>query len=183
MKNLNPVILPHVVEILSHKPNSCETIENLCIDVQNYLSRATEGFNSITDIRKDLTNALHAGKNIGVISIANNVVRLPFSFRDVATKVNDTIRTFSSTPTNHSLTRRKQSLPKKLVNLESKSSRFLMLSPRRYTTVLSKEVLDIYGKSSTVGRGYMTRSKWKKIIGNGVHFSRQRQCIYRRPFK
>lgn len=110
MSDKNSLLLPHILETLSQKPELCkfnlnyfwvyfcklivffnlnltsgDTYENLCDEIEYVLSSENLAKNS-GNVKKALQNALDVGQNLGIITLTDDLVRMPFNMAKVPNK-------------------------------------------------------------------------------------------------
>ncbi|XP_065366263.1 uncharacterized protein LOC135959144 [Calliphora vicina] len=70
-------LLPHILESLSQKPELCDTLENLCGEI-NYILSSENLKRRYGNVEKAIENALDVGQNLGVITLTDDLVRMPY---------------------------------------------------------------------------------------------------------
>ncbi|XP_073829132.1 uncharacterized protein [Musca autumnalis] len=85
MEDTKSLILPCILKALSTRPNLCETVENLALDIKDYIDAYNDDGEpeiSMANVRKYLNEALNVGQRLGVFTVTDdNTIRMPFNFR------------------------------------------------------------------------------------------------------
>ncbi|XP_037816495.1 uncharacterized protein LOC119606905 isoform X2 [Lucilia sericata] len=78
MDNTNSVLLPHILESLSQKPELCDTYENLCEEI-GYVLSSHNLKQQYGNVENALESALDVGRNLGIITLTDDLIRVPFN--------------------------------------------------------------------------------------------------------
>lgn len=109
MGDKNSLLLPHILETLSQKPELCrfnlnyffnfckfidffklnrisgDTYENLCDEIE-YIMSSENLTKKSGNVKKALQNALDVGQNLGVITLTDDLIRMPFNMAKMPNK-------------------------------------------------------------------------------------------------
>ncbi|XP_075150291.1 uncharacterized protein LOC142224399 [Haematobia irritans] len=70
MDKINSLIFPHVLDIISQSPNSCETIDNLCESVRKVMTKEETGRRMSHDaLCKAVKKTVDMGQGLGIFTV------------------------------------------------------------------------------------------------------------------
>ncbi|XP_054742472.1 uncharacterized protein LOC129247384 isoform X1 [Anastrepha obliqua] len=84
MEDPDSTLLPYILETLSRKPELCDTFEHICKEIEEQL--IADNNTSYGNVRKALQRALTVGQSLGIITVTNETIRMPFNFRERSVK-------------------------------------------------------------------------------------------------
>ncbi|KNC22819.1 hypothetical protein FF38_08016 [Lucilia cuprina] len=152
MDNTNSVLLPHILESLSQKPELCDTYENLCEEI-GYVLSSENLKQQYGNVENALESALDVGRNLGIITLTDDLIRMPFNLSKSAKGPVST---------------KKKSAVKSILSPTDDSENFIM-QPRRTHTV--RPAMIPHGRRS---RRRISRSRRRRSGGRRRSRSRRR---------
>ncbi|XP_037816494.1 uncharacterized protein LOC119606905 isoform X1 [Lucilia sericata] len=151
MDNTNSVLLPHILESLSQKPELCDTYENLCEEI-GYVLSSHNLKQQYGNVENALESALDVGRNLGIITLTDDLIRVPFNLSKSA---------------KGAAAGKKKSAVKPILSPTDESENFIM-QPRRTHTV--RPAMIPHGRRSR----RISRSRRRRRSGRRRSRSRRR---------
>ncbi|XP_017467824.1 PREDICTED: uncharacterized protein LOC108360150 [Rhagoletis zephyria] len=84
MEDPNSTLLPYILERLSQKPELCDTFDHICREIEEQL--IADNNTRYGNVSSALQRALMIGQSLGIITLTNETIRMPFNFRANAAK-------------------------------------------------------------------------------------------------
>ncbi|EDV57578.2 uncharacterized protein LOC6542417 [Drosophila erecta] len=72
-------LLPYIMDMLSREPQLCTTLDDLVKNIKDIVLE--EHINPFGSLKRAVEFALEVGVNLGIISLTDERVRMPFNFR------------------------------------------------------------------------------------------------------
>ncbi|XP_017004141.2 uncharacterized protein [Drosophila takahashii] len=79
MDKTNSSLLPYIMDMLSRQPQLCATTEDLMKSIKDIV--LDEHIGSFGSLERAVEFALEVGVSLGILSLTDHQVRLPFNFR------------------------------------------------------------------------------------------------------
>ncbi|XP_013105154.2 uncharacterized protein LOC106085445 isoform X1 [Stomoxys calcitrans] len=76
MDKIDSLILPRILEIISQTPNLCETVDNLCKAMEEYMASESPVKMSSSSIRRAVKKALDRAQSLGIVSVVIETLEL-----------------------------------------------------------------------------------------------------------
>ncbi|XP_039951776.1 uncharacterized protein LOC126765356 [Bactrocera neohumeralis] len=84
MEDPNSTLLPYILETLSRKPELCDTFDHICKDIEEQL--IADNNTRYGNVRIAVQRALSVGQSLGILTLTNETIRMPFNFRSSTAK-------------------------------------------------------------------------------------------------